>query len=314
MMHYKSLSFLSVLLLTGCTKSIIHYQPDDFINPNKVVVRHVKEKPPKIKIAATYSIGNDPAVVKAYQHFLKTGHTVNIESNGFKTLAYSEHRHPILACAPLHLCVVQLEQGESINNIELGDSAHWAVHTALMGTASRGSYQIAIKPLQENISTDMVITTSKRTYNFGLVSKMGESTQVVNFYYPQETLQRALAKTQQFKSDTNNDGLNNQTISSTPLIAMNHLNFDYRLQGDRASWAPTRVFDDGDKTFIQMPPVAERGDLPVLYILRDGKMQLTNYRYRQPYYIVDGLFRTAYLISGKGHSQVKVIIQNNHQV
>ena len=160
----------------------------------------------------------------------------------------------------------------------------------------------------------MVITTSKRTYNFGLVSKMGESTQVVNFYYPQETLQRALAKTQQFKSDTNNDGLNNQTISSTPLIAMNHLNFDYRLQGDRASWAPTRVFDDGDKTFVQMPPVAERGDLPVLYILRDGKMQLTNYRYRQPYYIVDGLFRTAYLISGKGHSQVKVIIQNNHQV
>lgn len=313
-MHYKSLSFLSVLLLTGCTKSIIHYQPDDFINPNKVVVRHVKEKLPKVRVAATYSIGNDPKVEKAYQLFLKTGKMENIESKGFRTLAYSEHRHPILACAPLHLCVVQLEQGENINNIELGDSAHWAVHTALMGTTSRGSYQIAIKPLQESISTDMVITTSKRTYNFGLVSKMGESTQVVNFYYPQETLQNALDKTQQFKSDTQDAGQQAQFVSSMPLIAMNHLNFDYQLRGDRASWAPSRIFDDGDKTFIQMPPIAERGDLPVLYLLRDGMMQLTNYRYRQPYYIVDGLFRTAYLISGKGHSQVKVIIQNNHQV
>ncbi len=309
-MHYRHFCFFGLLLLTGCTKSIIHYQPDDFINPNKVVVKHVKQKLPRVKIAATYSIGNDPKVEKAYQHFLKTGHMQNIESKGFRTLAYSEHRHPILACAPLLLCVVQLEQGENINNIELGDSAHWAVHTALMGTSNRGSYQIAIKPLEENISTDMVITTSKRTYNFGLVSQNGKSTQVVNFYYPQETLQNALNNTQQFKSDTQNT--EESVVSSMPLIAMDHLNFDYQLRGDRASWTPSRIFDDGDKTFIQMPPVAERGDLPVLYILRDGKMQLTNYRYRQPYYIVDGLFRTAYLISGKGHSQIKVIIQNRH--
>ncbi len=310
-MHYKSISILSVLLLAGCTKAIVHYRPDDFINPNKVVVKQIQVKLPKVKIAATYSIGNDPKVEQAYQHFLKTGHMVNIKSKGFRTLAYSLHRHPILACAPLHLCVVQLEQGENINNIELGDSAHWAVHTALMGTNTKGSYQIAVKPLQENVSTDMVITTSKRTYNFGLVSKLGQSTQVVNFYYPQETLQNALAKTHQFKSELD---LQNQTVSSSSLIAINHLNFNYKLRGDHASWAPSRVFDDGDKTFIQMPSLAERGDLPVLYILRGGKMQLTNYRYRQPYYIVDGLFRKAYLISGKGHSRVRVIIQNKHRV
>ncbi len=304
----------SYICLAGCTRSIIHYQPDDFINPNKVVVKHVKQKLPKVKIAATYSIGNDPDVEKAYQHFLATGHMENIESKGFRTLAYSEHRHPILACAPLHLCVVQLEQGENINNIELGDSAHWAVYTALMGTASRGSYQVAIKPLQGNISTDLVITTSKRTYNFGLVSKMGQPTQVVNFYYPQETLQNAVEKTHQFDTRRQSSTFENAVVSSSPLVAMNHLNFDYTLRGDRPTWVPTRIFDDGDKTFIQMPAVAERGDLPVLYLLRDGKVQLTNYRYRQPYYIVDGLFKTAYLISGKGRQQAKVIVQNEHNL
>lgn len=297
----------SGVLLAGCTHHAALNSSNAFINPNKVIVKKIREPLPKVTIAATYGYGDDPAVKAAYQRFLKTGRSENVNSEGFHTLAYSSHLHPIVACEPLHLCVVQLEQGENINNIELGDSAHWSLHTSLIGTTEAGSYQIAIKPLFDNISTDMVVTTTKRTYNIGLVSMVGKATHVVNFYYPEETLTNATQQTQQLKSEETHS----ESVADTTLLSINHLNFNYDVKGDRVSWWPIRVFDDGDKTFIQMPPQSERGDLPVLYLQRRGQMQLMNYRYKQPYYIIDGLFEYAYLISGKGREQLKITIENN---
>jgi len=63
-----------------------------------------------------------------------------------------------------------------------------------------------------------------------------------------------------------------------------------------------------------MPDIAAHLDLPVLYILRRSAMQLVNYRYQRPYYIIDALFRRAVLVLGKGHQQVKVVIENRHFV
>ena len=75
---------------------------------------------------------------------------------------------------------------------------------------------------------------------------------------------------------------------------------------------PLQVFDDGHKTYIRMPSITAQIDLPVLYILRRHSMQLVNYRYKAPYYVIDALFKRAVLVSGKGHDQIKVII-DNHQ-
>ena len=69
---------------------------------------------------------------------------------------------------------------------------HWSVSISLIGSVGDGSYQVALKPKLYDNATDMVITTNKRTYNVGLVSKEGSFTHIVNFYYPQETLQNAV--------------------------------------------------------------------------------------------------------------------------
>ncbi len=61
-----------------------------------------------------------------------------------------------------------------------------------------------------------------------------------------------------------------------------------------------------------MPAISERLDLPVLYILRNKAMEMVNYRYQKPYYIVDGLFARAYLLSGKGTTQDRVEIDNKN--
>ena len=53
--------------------------------------------------------------------------------------------------------MVQRESGEKINNIDLGDSINWLISTSLMGDANQGSYQIALKPKETEIATDMII-------------------------------------------------------------------------------------------------------------------------------------------------------------
>ncbi len=299
--------FILALVLAACA-SPLKVDPNDFINPNRVVTEKVSVPLPTPKVAATFGYGNDPRVIKAYKKFTEKGVAKTITSEGFKTFAYDAYSRPIVVCAPLHLCVLQLEHGEKINNIDLGDAAHWLVSTSLVGSRQDGSYQIAVKPKFYHTATDMVITTNKRTYNIGLVSQQGASTHVVNFYYPQETLSRAIQQAHQQA----NLPLQQEVISQSTQIAVDEINFNYCLQGDSPSWRPTRVFDDGHKTFIQMPTISERLDLPVLYILRNKKMELVNYRYKKPYYIVDGLFAKAYLLSGKGANQVRVEIDNKN--
>ncbi len=298
-----------VALVAACAPvKKVKYNPDDFINPNRVVTKIQQPKLPQTKIAATFGLGNDPAVVKAYQQFLRKGVAPDVQGNGFRTLAYSATSHPIVACEPLHLCVVQLENNESINNIDIGDSAHWLVTTSRIGTSTNGSMQVVLKPKAYDVATDLIITTNKRTYNIGLVSTQGQATHVVNFYYPEETLQRsvqAAVQTQQAKSET-------PVVATTSDIDLNHVNFNYALRGENPAWRPVRVFDDSVKTFIQMPSVSDRLDLPVLYLKKGNDYTLVNYRYQQPYYIVDGLFQTAFLVSGKGRDQVRVEIDNKN--
>lgn len=294
---------LTALFLAGCAAHT--YSPKDFINPNRVVTRQVSVSVPKPKIRAAFGYGNNPAVVKAYNQFTKSGLAKNIAAGGFQTFAYDAYAHPIVECAPLHLCVIQLERGEQINNIDLGDAAHWLISTALVGSEKDSSYQIAVKPKLYDTATDMVITTNRRSYSIGLVSKKGARTHIINFYYPEDTLDQAVQKLQQAEG----------SLEAAPVataVDLNQLNFNYSLSGDYPGWRPSKVFDDGVKTFIQMPPITDRTDLPVLYILRDKQQQLVNYRYKRPYYIVDGLFKTGYLISGKGHTQVRVIICNHN--
>lgn len=178
------------------------------------------------------------------------------------------------------------------------------VHTALIGTLKQGSYQISIKPKLTDVATDMIVTTDKRSYHFGLLSKHGNASTVVNFYYPEESLIRSkhLQRLSGFEL----------SYETGKRINLKQLNFNYTISRNRIAWRPHRVFDDGHKTYIEMPSISEQLDLPVLYIKHQKNLELVNYRYQKPYYIVDGLFQSAKLVSGKGRAQQSVMIHNNH--
>lgn len=307
-----TLAGVGAALLTGCTTPVVKYNPDDFVNPNRVVTQQV-EKPVLPQVNASYGIGNDPAVVKAYKLYQKTGKMETVKGEGWITYPYSSDSKPIISCSMFHFCIVELEAGEKLNSFGLGDTQDWQTNAFVTGEGKNASISIQAKPTKNDISTDLTISTNKRTYLVGLVAKPDASTTVLRFYYPEETMMDSVRQANQLQQG----GSDSQVVSSTSFsdgtqINLNNVNFNYKIKGDTPPWRPLRVFDDGNKTYIEMPALASKFSLPVLYLARNKQMQMVNYRYEQPYFVVDGLFSRAWLVSGKGSDQERVEILNEN--
>src|SRR3546814_4686665 len=83
-------------------------------------------------------------------------------------------------------------------------------------------------------------------------------------------------------------------------LAVEQLNFNYAISGDKTAWRPARAFDDGRQTFIEFPPSIAVGEAPPLFVIGDdGEAQLVNYRMAGRYYVVDRLFGAAELRLGR---------------
>jgi type IV secretion system protein VirB9 len=91
-----------------------------------------------------------------------------------------------------------------------------------------------------------------------------------------------------------------------PVLDATRLNFHYRIESpDHPRWTPTRVFDDGQKTFIQFPQALTTSEASALFLTsKDGTTQLVNYRVKGTWYIVDRLFDRAELRVGEKHPAV----------
>lgn len=104
-----------------------------------------------------------------------------ISSNGKLVYMYGASMPTILA-TPMQICDVELQAGEMINSINLGDTARWEVVT----TKSNGKEHIIIKPHDSGIETNAVVTTDRRVYHLRLVSTEDSFTPYVGFVYANE--------------------------------------------------------------------------------------------------------------------------------
>jgi len=99
------------------------------------------------------------------------------------------------------------------------------------------------------------------------------------------------------------------------------LNFEYDITSDgNISWKPVRVYNDGQKTIIQMPAAMAQTEAPTLLVIRkeggvftDDETVMVNYRVQGDRFIVDTIFDKAILIAGVGSSQDVVTIQKGKQ-
>ena len=217
-------------------------------------------------------------------------------------------QEPSIVCAVLQVCDVELQAGEQVNSIHLGDTARWTVEPAITGSGLAEIQHLIIKPMDVGLETSLIVTTNRRTYHFRLRSHRTQFMPRVAFTYTEDALVKWDAlKTREVKEKQE------RTIPQTGEY-LGDLNFAYSVDGTVA-WKPVRVYNDGQKTIIQMPAAMAQTEAPTLLVVRkdgglftDDETVLVNYRIQGDRYIVDTIFDKAILIAGIGSGQDRVVI------
>lgn len=212
---------------------------------------------------------------------------------------------PSVVCAVMQITDIELQQGENVTSVNLGDTARWQVQPAV----SAGDVtHILVRPRQVGLETSMVVTTDRRTYHIRLRSHRDEYMPRVKFFY----LENALEKWAAIKTESTRKRAA-ATIPETNEY-LGDLDFNYSIKG-KASWKPVRVYNDGTKTILEMPSSLRQKEAPSLLIIRKhgrilkkNEQVMVNYRLQNNRYIVDMVFDQAVLIVGVGGDQEKVTI------
>lgn len=223
---------------------------------------------------------------------------------------------PSIVCAPLYVCDLMLQPGETVNDINLGDAVRWRVSPARSGSGSDAVTHVLIKPTDAGLNTNLVVTTDRRTYVLKLVSHRTEWMPRVAFSYPDEQRrewENFIANQRAEQAVAAARDLDHQRATILPAsdgMSVANLDFGFRISGDSPQWRPLRVYSDGQKTYIQFPPSMTNGAAPALVGIGAGNStEIINYRVDGDRYIVDQVLDRGALISGVGRRQVKVEIQ-----
>ena len=185
-----------------------------------------------------------------------------------------------------HVTDIQLKAAETLTTLPTaGDTVRWSVGVMKSGQIPNEITHLIIKPLDENIETNLVVTTDQHVYQLRLKSGNFHMP-VVSWNYPEDYEEK-------LKQVIKRDEVQEATVRPEDL------RFTYEIDGEDYSWKPIRVFDDGLKTFIQMPKGMRVTDAPAMFLLEDDSEPiLVNYRVKGDYYIVDRLFEHAELRVG----------------
>lgn len=211
---------------------------------------------------------------------------------------------PTLVCAPMYVCTIRLQPGETMSQMDLADNVRWKVTASASGSGENTTSYILIKPTDSGLSTNLTITTDRRLYVIKLVSRIDDWMPLVAFNYPEDQ-QRAF---EQYQAQVK--ARRDATIMSDGGN-VSALDFGFKMRGDNPSWKPLRIYTDGAKTYIQFTKQVSSSnqELPTLLSVgTDNKEQLINYRLVVDRFVVDSIIDRAMLISGVGRKQVKVDI------
>jgi type IV secretion system protein TrbG len=186
-----------------------------------------------------------------------------------------------------------LQEGEKITSAAAADTVRWEVQPSYIGDANDYTPVVLIKPFFGGLQTNVSIITNKRDYDIYVRSvDTGDFMERIGYYYPQD------------KADIVNTGMSifkdADAQATAPKINVENIQHNYKVDGDkRLPWYPLAVFDDSQKVYIKMPPKVSRSELPAFMAVDEaGQINVVNYRYFRPYFIVDTIFENGLLVLG----------------
>ena len=297
------------LMMGGCAA---HQPPAP--PPLKLAVEAPAPKPesPPPPTSAEILAAQPSQVRDAIKEHEQNGKWPIYQTPGYVLYPYDEGPEPALDCAPLRTTDIQLQPGETITDVAMGDTERWMATPASSGDPRNPVPHLAVKPQAPAIETNLTIYTTKHIYHMLLRSR-GRAMQEVEFYYPDEVLaamkaaDAAVSQTNRVAIDPPGDG-DDGGVLKMASVDPGRLDFTYKIDGPNVPFRPVRAFDDGSHVYIQMPTGMKTGDAPALLIAAGSGTQMVNYRVEGNYYVVDRLFNQAILVSGVGRQQDRVTI------
>jgi type IV secretion system protein VirB9 len=181
-----------------------------------------------------------------------------------------------LYASPAHVSVILLEPGEIVTGIAAGDTSRWMVTEVEAEAQEEPRAIVLVKPQAPGLSTNIVIVTDRRTYLVEAHANAGERYSAeIAWTYPVRDV--------------------------APAAAVVALSFDYRIRtvrGRTPRWMPSRVFDDGRRTWIEFPSNVAASDMPPLFVITPEGAELANYRVDGRRMMIDRIFDAAELRLG----------------
>lgn len=176
-------------------------------------------------------------------------------------------------CCPGYVTDIQLQLGEQIQRITTGDKSRWNIETFFSDVLEGGRWHIYLRPLQLGLETNIIIATDKHNYQV-LAATDTLYNPIVEWNYPGET--------QEYDS-----GIKSQKVLEVESV--DKLNFSYIIsKSKRYSWTPNFVFDDGFRTYINIPEDVLHKINPALFMVnQDGTLVFVNYLISNGNLVVD---------------------------
>ncbi|GAB2881191.1 P-type conjugative transfer protein TrbG [Pseudoduganella ginsengisoli] len=212
---------------------------------------------------------------------------------------------PTIVCAVMKVCDVELQPGEEVISLNLGDP-RFTIDPGITASADGEIQHLIIRPQDVGLETTLVVGTNRRTYRMKLISTRSEYMAAVVFTYPEDAMKKWAALR------AKNESARQEKIIPETGEFMGDLDFHYSVSGN-APWKPLRVYNDGRRTIIQMPSGMKKNEAPALLVVKSGVFTdsdpgFVNYRLQGDRYIVDSVFEKAILVAGIGSDQDKITI------
>ena len=225
-----------------------------------------------------------------------------MSSDGKVVFAYGQSM-PKLTCSPLRACDVEMEPSEKVKKVILADGVNWTWDAAESIEGGKTVQHVVFQPKDRDLESNVIITTDRRTYHIKLYSPKVEGAYLnrAGFYYPSQLVSSWADK---MGIEAEAKAKDERSNVMPAAVSPQKLAFDYRVEGD-VDFKPVRVFNDGERVYIEMPESLRNGENPVL-LLKDekDKEMVVNYRREVDggtgtiHYVVDKLFSKAELRRG----------------
>jgi P-type conjugative transfer protein TrbG len=200
--------------------------------------------------------------------------------------------------APGHITSIVLRPGERLIDMAAGDTVRWVIGQTTTGRGALAQTVVLIKPIRPNLATNLMIATDERVYMLELQSVKGHVYNAAIAWNYAEDQAAALERSRQLAASV-------QPAVGADPAPLNTAYAVETIEGNKPDWLPTRVYDDGRKTYIEFPENLGVMEAPPLFVLNEsGDAQVVNYRVRDNVYIVDRLVRVAELRLGEGDQTI----------